>query len=432
MSAEELPAGAPWTPLADNELSELVRVRVMAIAADLRKRPLGSDLRGPAVDALDRCLFFAYLEKAFPRRGFGEASGRYFATVVPSEMPRWRLFGGVPRWAWTLEHVFDREPRTKRALHALDRELAKDVVLSEEPRNDVIGGLAGLGVYAMERAPAKSASLLLSAVLERLRASALTRDDGITWPCPNPDWRKRSPSELVDLGVAHGVPGILGFLVGACAGGAFAQPASELLASELLDQSVAWLLRQRLTDGGPCGFPQMVPCVSEQATRTRVAWCYGDLGVAAVLLRAARVRRRHDWEAAAVDMARQASRRVGTDSGVVDASLCHGAAGNLHMFSRMWQSTGDPCLREAALFWLGRTLALHREGFGIGGYAAWRAARPGEAPGWQPDPSFLMGAAGVGLALLAAMIGSTMPQWDRLLLLSGRETTDLRTPSSRN
>lgn len=37
--------------------------------------------------------------------------------------------------------------------------------------------------------------------------------------------------------------------------------------------------------------------------------------------------------------------------------------------------------------------------------------------GWRVDPGFLTGAAGIGLALLAA-VAPVKPEWDRLLLVS--------------
>lgn len=48
------------------------------------------------------------------------------------------------------------------------------------------------------------------------------------------------------------------------------------------------------------------------------------------------------------------------------------------------------------------------------GYTAWSVAENGET-GWHDDPGLLMGGAGIGLALLAA-VSTVEPPWDRVLL----------------
>jgi hypothetical protein len=57
---------------------------------------------------------------------------------------------------------------------------------------------------------------------------------------------------------------------------------------------------------------------------------------------------------------------------------------------------------------------MRRTGEGVGGF---RAQLPDERERlvWIDDPGFLTGAAGIGLALLAA-VSPVEPAWDRLLL----------------
>jgi hypothetical protein len=138
--------------------------------------------------------------------------------------------------------------------------------------------------------------------------------------------------------------------------------------------------------------------------------------VAATLLLAARAVGEPDWEAQAIAIARRAAARPAEESGVVDAGLCHGAAGLAHIFNRFYQATAEPIFKEAALSWFGRALAYRRPGAGVGGFGAVRPG-PGDERVWSPEPGFLEGAAGVGLALLGAAT-PIEPAWDRILLLS--------------
>src|SRR5262249_35842253 len=121
------------------------------------------------------------------------------------------------------------------------------------------------------------------------------------------------------------------------------------------------------------------------------------------------------WEHAGLDIALRAAQRTPDQAGVVDAGLCHGAAGLGHLFNRLAQASKEARLIDAARFWFEQTLAMSRPGQGVGGFQAWGPAPNGELA-WWADPSFLTGAAGIGLALLAAAT-DVEPCWDRVLLL---------------
>jgi len=154
----------------------------------------------------------------------------------------------------------------------------------------------------------------------------------------------------------------------------------------------------------------------QPGVRRRLAWCWGDLSVAAALLVAGRCADLPAWEHEALTIARRAAQRPPEQSGVCDAGLCHGAAGIGHLFNRMYQATGDPALGEAARFWFRRTLDMRQPGRGVGGYQAFHPDRPGDEI-WVDDRGFLTGGAGIALALLAAVTPDE-PAWDRILLVS--------------
>jgi len=80
----------------------------------------------------------------------------------------------------------------------------------------------------------------------------------------------------------------------------------------------------------------------------------------------------------------------------------------------MFQSTGEERLAAAARSWYAKALAFRQPDLGVGGFRSWAADVAGVL-GWRNDPGFLEGAAGVGLALIAA-VSPIDPEWDRLLL----------------
>jgi hypothetical protein len=185
---------------------------------------------------------------------------------------------------------------------------------------------------------------------------------------------------------------------------------------ELLPPAVAWVLAQRL-DG--LALPYWIE-PGARAGRARVAWCYGDPGVAYVLLRAARALGRHDWETAALEQAAAAARRPADQTAVEDAALCHGALGLAHIFGRLFAATRDESFASTARDWLSWAFERRASAGALGGFLTLGRDATGRAFE-RAVPGFLTGAAGIGLALTAAA-SDLEPSWDRILLLSSRSS----------
>jgi lantibiotic modifying enzyme len=283
---------------------------------------------------------------------------------------------------------------------------------------DLIGGLVGYGVYALERLPRPSGRSMCARVVNHLHASARRRRPGVAW-WSDPRWLPRAertePNLDWNLGVAHGVPGVVALLSRAVV--ADLDATTHALARELLERSVTWILAQELPASAEGAFPYAVGRNLARAP-ARLAWCYGDVGVAATLLLAARAAGDADWERAAMRIALRAVARSERSAGVEDAGLCHGAAGVAHIFHRLYRATGEERLADAARGWFARALAMRTPGRGVAGFRSHRAdAAAGSR--FRSDATFLTGAGGIALALLAA-IGAAEPTetgWDRVLLL---------------
>jgi lantibiotic modifying enzyme len=361
-------------------------------------------------------LFFAYLHAA---RGDASAADRALEALDVStaalenrrQLPT--LYSGFVGIGWVITHL-------SREIFEGDGELAVEIdealrvllaEVTESPQFELLSGLAGYGIYLVERLPSPSAVKLLGRIIDLLETS---RDVTGTW-FTNPDWlpewqRELMPRGYHNLGVAHGIPGVIGFLAAAQRAGA-ADPRLPRLA----DEAVRWLLAQK--GSWPSSiFPAHIP-PGDEPRPTRTAWCYGDIGVAAVLLSAARSFHRGEWQEEALAIARIAARRSVEETKVTDVGLCHGASGIAHLLNRLYQASGDDELRAAAEIWYGQTLAMRRPGEGIAGFIGWSdGRRPGEGE-WRGEPGFLSGVAGIGLALLAA-VSEVEPAWDRVMVVS--------------
>ncbi|MCU1228614.1 MAG: Lanthionine biosynthesis cyclase LanC [Acidobacteria bacterium] len=361
-------------------------------------------------------LFFAYLHAA---GGNDTAADRALAAIELSSgalaehglLPD--LYSGFSGVGWVLAHL-------TRELFEGDGDLALEVddalrqLLSDVTRPmpfELVGGLTGYGSYLVERLPNAGAAELLDRVIGLLESS---RESNGAW-FSNPDWlpdwqRELMPRGHYNLGVAHGIPGVIGFLAAARDAGV-RDPRLPRLAND----AVQWVLAQKGIWPGSL-FPSHIPPDSEPR-QTRTAWCYGDLGVAAVLLSAAHAFDRPEWRDEALAIAHVAARRSFDDTMVSDAGLCHGATGIAHLFNRMYQATGDDELRDAALRWYRIALDMRRPGHGLAGFLSWYESTPTAEGSWRGEQGFLSGIAGIGLALLAA-ITDVEPSWDRVMVVS--------------
>jgi len=350
--------------------------------------------------------------------------------VLATEPLTASLYSGFTGIAWAVEQV-DRLLGTEGEDRndAIDEALAS--LLPRYPKDapyDLINGLTGLGVYALARWPRPGAAPCLLGVIDQLARRAREDGDGIYWWTPS-SWRGPRGEQYrpagVDLGVAHGIAGVIPFLARAHRLG-LAQP----VVRRLLDGSVAWLLAHLVEEASGPTVPYFVADGVEPGP-ARSAWCYGDPGVAVALLLAAHDVGEPDWAAVATGLALRAAARPAGQAGVTDAGLCHGSAGLAHLFNRLYQMTGERALADAARFWIERTLELccasvpgeSAPGTDVPGTAAPGAAAPGRVP--LPaaartacnGPGLLEGSAGVALALEAAGTAAD-PAWDQMLLVS--------------
>ncbi|MGZ5443514.1 MAG: lanthionine synthetase C family protein [Thermoanaerobaculia bacterium] len=404
-----------WTTI--NEIEEAL-AQCIAPLPDSDEPPLDALVSGGTAGV---ALFFAYLHAV----GNTAAADRTLEALEMSTAALARrrltptLYSGFLGIGWVVTHL-------TRELFDGDGDLAADIDdalrqllsnLNEKPPFELIGGLAGYGTYLVERLPDPGAAALLVRIIDLLEAM---RDPSAVW-FTDPEWmpgwqRELMPRGSYNLGVAHGIPGVIGFLAAAWREG-FDDPRVARLAGD----AVRWTIAQKQSWPAGSIFPSHIP--PDGAPRpTRTAWCYGDLGVAAVLLSAALSFGREDWRDEAVAIARAVARRPVEDTKVRDAGLCHGATGIAHVLNRIAQATRDDELCDAAHKWYRRALSMRRPGQGLAGLLSWVDATPSEGTWtglgqWKAEPGFLSGVAGIGLGLLAA-VTEVEPAWDRVLLVA--------------
>jgi lantibiotic modifying enzyme len=409
-----------WSPLLTGSLAAQAQEALEAILMGL---PPDYSEPGLAGGTCSAALFFAYLDQARPGEGWDTRSSAYLSRAIDQlmeEVSGPTLYSGFTGIAWPLDHLQNRasELATEDPNQEIDAALLDHLAMGPwRGQYDLITGLVGYGLYGLDRANRPSGRRILESVIQHLDETKSESEAGLTWhtaPELLPAWqRELNPQGYVNLGLAHGIPGAIALLSQAWAAGIHSDRAMAML-----EGSVAWLLAHQNQEGiGSC-FPAVIPTgASRESGPSRVAWCYGDLGLSVALFWAARTIGRRDWESEALAIARGAAAREQGLRGVRDPGLCHGSAGNAHLFNRLWQATGDAVFQQAAIDGIKETLAFRAPDRGIGGFQAWLPGKSDEEPSWRDSPGLLEGSAGIGLALISALY-PIPPDWDRMLLVS--------------
>jgi hypothetical protein len=380
-------------------------------------------------------LMFAYLSLARRDSGLSESASERVNEAIDaaSEARHMGLHGGLAGLGWIVEHIaniLDVGELSTSALAGNVAELDVDDPVSEidaailrqlqrhPPGSwtrpfDLVSGLVGYGIYFLERLPRANSKTALRLILDHLDALVEQAGPGLTWRRHRESGPASPPAEGendYDLGVAHGIPGVMYLLDQLSAVGLESDRADRLVAG-----AFEWLTAQKRPHGSRSWFS---PTTSSSSTDSRLGWCYGDLGVAVVLTDIAHRAKNQKWRLFATQLVEHCLARPLEYSGVEDAGLCHGAAGNAHMFGRLYRTYGDLRYRDAASMWIERALCMWQPGRADGGFVT-LVSEPGALPSWGSSAALLDGSVGVALALLSAT-ESVQPEWDRLLLLSTR------------
>jgi len=274
---------------------------------------------------------------------------------------------------------------------------------------DLLSGLTGLGVYHFVR-HGSAASGMTAAVLDYLVAlSEPVYRHGVSLPgwwsgtgpasTPDPAW----PTGHLNLGMAHGIGGVLALLSGAMRAGIQVEGHAEAV-SELC----AAFDRYRQGSSACPWWPAMISLseykrgTANSGRQARPSWCYGTPGQG----RAQQLAGLALGDQERMRVAERALTGCVLDRRVTglltDASLCHGWAG---LTQALWRAVGD-ALDPGPL------------------QAALRTARRGMEDqltriGPPASSGLLEGRSGIMLAQNdLSQAGSELPAWDACLLLT--------------
>lgn len=224
------------------------------------------------------------------------------------------------------------------------------------------------------------------------------------------NWKKHSKTsnneEIYDLGIAHGLPGLLILLSKIYR----LNPTNEELRKRLI-LGVEFIFKRMRNDSSFFSlFPPVLKIGDPNKEESRLAWCYGDLSVGIALFHIAiNLSNRNILNIAFKILMHTTTRKDLEITNVVDPGLCHGSTGLANMYSRLFNYTKRQEFKDAAKHWLKISLEsfLLKDDY----YLEYEKTFKSHSLG------LLIGYAGIGLALISA-ISEIEPKWDNVFLLS--------------
>jgi len=231
-----------------------------------------------------------------------------------------------------------------------------------------------------------------------------THNDMTTWK------RKTLTSGIEDYnyGLAHGIPSIILFL-----NKLYLLSPSKYIEQCILESSKHLVSVKQNVDEIGSFFPTTIS-KDYINQRSRLAWCYGDLGCGYSLLVSAQSLNNKELYSLAMEILKHsASRKDPKQNMVYDLGICHGSSGLVLFFDRLYRITNDEVFKEASNYWLDLTVNSILLSGGIANVKTWRADEFG---GSYKDFGFLNGLTGIGLVLLSA-VANIDTSWDECLLL---------------
>ena len=270
---------------------------------------------------------------------------------------------------------------------------------------DFMHGAMGVGLYFLKR---KTNPEYIHELVDFLYDTAEKDDEKQTFKWESVvDYEKNLPG--YNLALSHGITSIIIFLSRVITSGILNEKIREMLSGAVNYV----LLQQKDFSQFGSNFPNYIPKNSSGVlSKSRMAWCYGDLGIGLALWQVGLSLGKEEWRQRGFEILLQSTqRRTYQESSVIDAGICHGSSGITMIYRRMFFETHCDEFKRAIPYWISQTLDLSRYDDGLAGYKSLIKDQ------WKCDYSLLTGISGIGLVLLS-YLEDDQQDWDELFLLS--------------
>ncbi len=266
---------------------------------------------------------------------------------------------------------------------------------------DFLHGGLGIAMY-FSMVDSKYSRFVTDSFLQQLDANKIIKQNNqCAWETKaliNGKW-----NNVINFSLAHGMASIFYFLSN------LFDKTHNLLAKKLLQQLFNYYKENVNKAEQISMYPSWIAPIQENSFfDSRVAWCYGDLGIAEAIYCAGAMLKDEEMVNYSYKVAQKTIGRI-SNSMIKDEIFCHGSAGVSFMYNQFYNRTKNMDFRNASLYWLNFTM-------GKSGKSNCNAGFPLEEKDYNAV-SVLNGLSGIGLSLLY-IISNTIDNWSKILILS--------------
>ena len=212
----------------------------------------------------------------------------------------------------------------------------------------------------------------------------------------------------INLSVSHGITSILKYCL-ECYKKNINKKRSKIICMDI----ITFLIRTMNLDRSESYFPTFFSSDPSQ-NYSRLAWCYGDLTTAYIMLQAANCFDLADIRSLSMEILEHAAKRRGhSKTGVIDGGICHGSAGNAYIFHKLFLQTKQELFMDTRNYWLEQTYGFARPYVNNTIHFPQYNTILNEE---SPNHSLLEGTCGVGLVLSSIQYDTY--DWDYCIMLN--------------
>ena len=348
----------------------------------------------------DTDFAFSLIERSFEKINSGYNYGTFCS--------------GLAGIGWTLNHLVQEE-FIELNLDELLSEL--DTFLLAEMKNhfktgyyDFLHGGIGhlmyfLSRYCHTKTLKEKYALYIKNSLDLLESLSQPQQKGLSWPSLIGINEKKLGH---NLSLSHGITSIIGVL-----SKIYRHPEFREQCKPLLKGALAFILQFENKNNTKSLFPSVIYDDISPEYNSRLAWCYGDLGIGLQLWHAGKALSDANIKNKAIEVLKHsATRRSAQENGVIDAGICHGSFGIAQVFHRIYNETKIELFKESSEYWINDGMQKANFTNGYAGFKQWKDKNQ-----WKSETNLLEGVAGIGLVIIEYLADFKM-NWDECLMIS--------------
>lgn len=349
-------------------------------------------------------LFMLYYSRFSKIKKYRRITTKYCETLLKrlgSELRLHTFCGGLAGILYLFEflkenQIFEIDISEVKGLFEeyLIRNMRNDILNNHY---DFMHGAIGVGLYFLKSETNKE-------IIQELIDFLLTTSE-VDSPSGGIKWKAKIKEDFMGYNIAlsHGMSSVVLFLCRVIESGN-----GNSKVKELLKRTMIYILYQEI-DVHEYGsfFPTYSKESSTPLSGSRLAWCYGDLGIAYAILRAGEVTGNKDWKNKGLNILIHSTSRK---SNVYEAGICHGCMSMVLIYNKLHWETNIQSFSNSVNYWLRQSLKLSCFENGLAGY------KSNYDNNWVSDYTLLTGISGIGLSYLSYLEAKPFC-WDELFLL---------------